>query len=334
MKSLLIFHFLLFFNIVNAQTIYALLISDTDAFGIGTSVAQNHQMLKQQLEKLEIQTGIKLIRYELQADKVRPSEILKIISALKTTDQDIIWFHYSGHGINNGVNEWPRFLLPGEPSLSLDVVHKMLKKKPHQLLLSFADCCNIGSKLDIKEDDLWGVSAKSYGANEVLRQLLTENKSDIIVSGSKLGHPARYFQSSGGIFTMSLLDALEKCSNNGCYSWEYVLEETRKSTLETSKIFGIEQNLQIKIENNPPPSDFETKIENGFDIYILKNGDTCIGVARKFILSRKWAKEDDPNFRDMSIKFMKVIIDDNKIPEPRKVKPGDKMKVRVEYEFK
>jgi len=337
MKKIFVFSCLLLCNTIFAQTIHVLLVSDTNAYGIGPSVAQNHKMLKQRFEKIKIQTGLEVKIHELLGNQVRPNEIVKKINALTTKDKDILWFHYSGHGVNNGVNEWPRFMLPGENTISLDEVHRMLKKKPHQLLLSIADCCNIGSDMSVKGAQPEVISARTTERTEMLKNLFVKSEGDIIVSGSKPGNPARYFQSSGGIFTVSLMDILEKCGNNGCYSWDYVLEETRKATLETSRIFGIEQNIQIEIEdettNNGTAIDNAetTKIVGNYEPYIVKRADTCFGIAQKFLLDRNLVKKTDKDFVNIVIRFMNVITADNNILDPTSINPGDNLKIRRDY---
>lgn len=217
---------------------------------------------------------------------------------------DIIFFHYSGHGVNSTTDQWPRFLI-NDPyrEASLGQIHGILKQKNPRLLICLADCCNTYSgRGNLPSTTLIASKSILPSKNACLDNLFLEAHGSIIASGSKPGHPSYYETQMGGYFTSAFFYALFEANQQGGMvgDWKQILEKTNLNTqhltAEVERKQYPQYNLQVHKELTPQgalslPSAFEAFHHE------IKANETLYQISNKYQVSieeiKKWNRLKD-----------------------------------------
>lgn len=282
---------------IEAQQIHAILVSDTSDPSIGDGCQRNHDFMIEKLRMIANKADLTFKLTEITDYQVNTKKILGVINKLKVDQNDVVWFYYSGHGINSSKDRWPRLLIPGRQKLPLSDLHEQLKSKDPRLLLTIGDCCNFtinGVPLEA------GLSSKAPFLSENCERLFKEASGAILASGSSPNQASNYFDNIGGIFTSSLIDALKESlqgENGDKADWGAVFQRSVQLTRDLATVFdkpqkpqfiGTEQILYEPILanfNNVYASESLLKETNNLDQvqHKVKAGETLNKIAKKYL---------------------------------------------------
>ena len=161
------------------------------------------------------------------------SKITQILNQLPITADDVVWFHYSGHGRN--YDTWPQ---TAEQKVPLTWVYRQLKQTKARLTLTCFDACTFGRpKHKPVETNKISVATR-------WNFLFKHSKGHIRICSSKSGMLAYGNNETGGIFTNSFKDAMY---NSKLDTWEEILNETLKKTKSTAKYLGKRQEAKYEL---------------------------------------------------------------------------------------
>ena len=255
--------FILFFSVafstsLPGQSIHLVLVSDTDDYSIGEGCEMNEGRIERQLSSIGESCGMDVKVYHNKSHTFSVEAIEHTLQHIKITKNDVIWFYYSGHGINASQSEWPKLLIDGT-TLRLTEVHRNLLGMGARLTITTGDCCNIGTPRSVASNRApvySGVGAR--GADEQIKKqnyskLFKQAEGEIIMSGSRIGEYARYSDALGGFFTLGLCETLYNAGNNAQVdrtSWEQILNDTYDYTLQSTTDMQAPQHPQYKIDIN------------------------------------------------------------------------------------
>jgi hypothetical protein len=262
MKKLL--HFLFFFFIlviqVSAQSFHLIIVSDTKDAMIGESCKTNSRRIMKEFHEVACLLEIPLITYLLEEENASISKIKETLKTIKTSQNDICIFYYSGHGVSDAASQYPKILLKGQ-TLPLSFIHSELKQKINRLTISMADCCNaVGASSAVttfkSEDSLLksiyfdNKLATDTEKKENYKQLFLQTKGDIVMSGSIKGQSSYMQDKYGGFFTDSFISSfyyLARSTKKNQINWQNLLLMTREMTYRNSRAAERTQIAQFLI---------------------------------------------------------------------------------------
>lgn len=144
---------------------------------------------------------------------------------------DVIWYYYSGHGIN--YNEWPQ---SDQGAVPLTWVNSLLRASNARLTITMYDCCNYSDPVRYyAKDNRYTTLRINY-----LPFLLLYSKGNIMASSSSSGEFSFGASEVGGIFTCSFRDAFKHKP-----TWEEVFSSTKEITITTAQAKGRVQHPKV-----------------------------------------------------------------------------------------
>ncbi|MEO1518117.1 MAG: caspase family protein [Bacteroidota bacterium] len=206
---------LAFGSTVDAATLHAIIITDTDP-RIGSTKD------KVLIDDLVTQIGrIANMTVNKQVFDKANNEYLSAIQELNPGEDDVVWIYYSGHGRNSG-DGWPQFT-NGEYKYKLTSIRNMLSSKDARLNLVMYDCCNHGATMTADP----GIRLTPAALDILFRS----SRGTIVASGSSPGKYGHGSPQIGGFFTVSFIKALYEVSPaDGNDLWKVVFEKAKTST--------------------------------------------------------------------------------------------------------
>lgn len=233
-----LFYLLIFFHysLIGGQ-IHGILLIDTEAEDIGTSMGQNSLLIKDFLLEIAKYTGYPTKIVELVGVNLKAASIKKVLDELRIEKEDLVFFYYCGHGFRTSSKEdpWPYFYLSGENSyVDFDRIKHRLEEKNPRFLLAIADCCN---------NIVTFITPKSYmmpmgkGSHERkitnMRALFQSHPQWVVASSAIPGEIAWAYVGKGSVFTLAFLDVFhDEVKNHQNVSWEVIFERTREQIEE------------------------------------------------------------------------------------------------------
>lgn len=230
-----------------AQSIHFIIVTKDDALG---SVKDKATMLTE-IEKIGRQTGMQVKLYEYLKQDTNIGEAIRRVHQ-EAQSEDVVWFYYSGDGINSG-DGWGTFS-NSAGRFDMTEVHNLMNNISCRLKITMYDASNVGmtnqcfnesviSNTEITPVDL--KNAPNVESNKLSLFKYTEGSIKVISSSDNLY--AYSHDSVGGFFTNVFLDAVDK----GYHSWVDVLEESRRVTNRLCVENGLpEQNPKFEIYTN------------------------------------------------------------------------------------
>lgn len=211
-----------------ARDLYAFVGADTLST-IKDSCEQDSARITKALTAIAGLTNLNL-QLTVQAGKqLTPNALGQWLEKIKPGSDDVIYFHFSGHGhrATHKETRWPSmFFFSKKAHVSLKKVIKKIKKKGARLSIIFCDCCNnipemrkLTPKNPIVIPD-FDVSKEIVG----LSKLFCQTKGTIIASASAPGGLA-WSTSKGGIFTNAYLYFLQIEILKDRPKWKHIFKE-------------------------------------------------------------------------------------------------------------
>lgn len=234
-----------------AQTFHLVMVGDTEDIDIGVSCDRDIDRISSESNTISQSIGYQLNRIIFKDEKFDPELIKKTLQELKCGREDILYFHYSGHGFRNEntSTEWPDMNFKEKGALALIDVIKIVQEKPARLRMVFADCCNqfSGTVQNPTFQTIPSVSLAESTQNR--RKLFTEEACFIVASGSQPGQFSYATYEDGGHFTNSFLESLQYtvfATYNA--NWQNVMQDTQLRTKTKAWKEYNKQFPQYKIE--------------------------------------------------------------------------------------
>lgn len=232
--TLFLFCFTLFLrqNSVEAANLHAIIVCDTQADTIGTSVEADLLRVQQEIVKISQNTGLETKLKIFQKNQVN-DHILSYLDQQTVAADDVVFFFFSGHGYrteSKGANFWPNlYFTPIKRGVDFyQVTQSIVEKKP-RLLIAIADCCNNILNEEyapplLKKSGL-ALRAQSKNYTKINYQhLFLKKKGVILVSSSEPGEFS-WATKSGGLYTLAFFEALNKEVNaSHLPEWSVILD--------------------------------------------------------------------------------------------------------------
>ena len=202
---------------VGGGTIHFIVFADTEDASVGTSCSQTLKYLQGnflvKLRRYIDDMDTKSYIYEGN-DNFTRSKLNATIASLSTSSNDVILFYYTGHGFNNGSNDYPTLTL-GRDGEELDLrkkelldVYNTLRNKSHRLLVVMAEACN-------KQASGTGISDNSPFEDDGSKfRALLSSSGDYMICSSKKGQASYSQAGSMGVFSRSFADAMDEIASD------------------------------------------------------------------------------------------------------------------------
>lgn len=234
---------------VGAGTIHFIVFADTEDSSIGTSCNQTVKYLQGnmlvKLRRYIDDKDVKSYIYEGNGNFTR-SKLNTTLASLSTSSNDVIFFYYTGHGFNNGANDYPTLTL-GKDGEDLSYrkkelldVYNTLRAKNHKLLVVMAEACN-------KQASGSSISDNSPFEDDGARfRSLFSASGDYMISSSKKGQASYSQAGSMGLFSRSFADAMSEMmagTTAATVSWPALFRLISQKTVQRA--------VQLKINQNP-----------------------------------------------------------------------------------
>jgi len=214
-----------------AQTLHALLIADTKDGRIGTSCLKDLTDMNTKLGGVADSIGYLYHPIIVSGQRFGRAALDSVVAQLQCTPQDIVFYHYAGHGYTTQgrPNLFPLMLLKDNTQLGLDEIHLRLKDKKPRLCITLGDCCSELSPIEIPpyvKPLTRGIDTKKDA--DILAKLFVETQGDILICSTQSGELAGGFPTYGGFYTYAWIDALSQAhGNSDNISWDAFLKDSK-----------------------------------------------------------------------------------------------------------
>lgn len=216
-----------------AQKFHLVMVGDTADESIGVSCDRDIDRISSEANTIARSIGYTLNRVIIKDDKFDPTVLKNAIKSIVCGKEDIIYFHYSGHGKRNENTEtyWPDLDFKEKGALPLSKINDLIGAKSARLKLIVADCCNqfSGTVVPVTFQAIPTLSATDAQNNR--KKLFAEASHFIVSSGSQPGQFSYGTYEDGGYFTNSLLEALQySIVATNSASWESIFKDAQRRT--------------------------------------------------------------------------------------------------------
>lgn len=229
-------------QLCHAQSFYAVLVADTKDPSLGASCEKDLQEMSGTLRHIS-----KKIEYNYQEiicnqDKFGKGGIQDAISKIQCKPEDIIFFYYTGHGINTNAEKsnFPILYLKDE-NLELETVHRLLKEKKPRFCLTLGDCCNnlLAGTRSMRTARPVVRGIRVTDDTQIARKLFLEANGDLLISSARKGERATAHPNEGSFYSNTWIQALAYAEDHNTHvSWETLLADA-------------ENRLQASLKNLP-----------------------------------------------------------------------------------
>ena len=160
---------------------------------------------------------------------------------------DIIVFHWAGHGHGSPGAKWPYLDTIAKTTDFKQVIEILNSKNPRQMI-ALADCCN-APLINTRDKYAPRHLRRNLFFPDSIKKMFIRPEIKIIASGSQTGQFASGTNSLGGYFTYNFITTLEEAllnENNPDSVWEKVMQTTRQRVL-----FDTQNKQTPQYEINP-----------------------------------------------------------------------------------
>lgn len=205
---------------VEASTIHLIMVYETEDANIGATA--DATLMKAQVSNIAQITNMEVRVHEFDR---RDSQIAGFLTSFRAGQDDVVWFHYSGHGANAG-NGWPQYT-DGTSRYPQTEVHELLMRCGARLSITMYDACNIGPT-----EDAWA-RTNSMPGNQ-LTMLFKKASGDILISSASDAEYSWGSPQTGGFATTSLTRAINQVDftpqDTPRTLWTKVLNKMKRET--------------------------------------------------------------------------------------------------------
>jgi hypothetical protein len=229
-------------QMVQAQTIHAILCGATKVADIGKGCQSSLTLMENALTYVGTQTGMQVEFTFLSGDEFRKDNILEAIEDLKVGDDDVIFFYSTSHGFNYNNNPSKFTFIGAHPNkiemtrselenfgLSLEMeVYQPLLTKNARLTIAMAEACN--TVVDMPAPSTY--NAMNVNIQKRLKELFLEAKGSAISTSSRVDQRSWTDPEKGGIYTNMFIEAMnEVIGSKEKAEWDAVFNKTETLTM-------------------------------------------------------------------------------------------------------
>ena len=226
-------------------TFHFIYFSDTNDSEVGKSSEEaNRYFINNFIPLIQKHTGMAIKKYICYGSDFARSKLNGVLSSLSTNSDDVIFFYYTGHGYNNGTNDFPVLTLGlrsddiNTRTKSLLSIYNTLRAKPHRLLFVGAEACNaVYQTRQVKGNYTAGYDVFE-GENTKIRTLFRESSGDYLISSSKKGQKSFCPLGGLGYFSLAFRDALD--SRSGGTTWSSFLNSVSEKAMDYADRYAAE----------------------------------------------------------------------------------------------
>jgi hypothetical protein len=218
------------------HTIFA---ADTLDSNIGSSVQADLNKLNEFAQRVVQGTGMVQDSIVLTGESLTKEAVVETVKKLSVNPQDVIYFHFSGHGVNTQTgSKWPALVTKGKQLVEFDWIVSALKQKKPRLLIAMADACNNYPTIRAVARALVIEPIKQ-------NRLFTDYKGYIVGSAASPGQWAQG-KVDGGFLTLSLIESMHEAEQaaRGASTWKSVVENTSNKT----RGLNMQQTPQFEVQ--------------------------------------------------------------------------------------
>jgi len=218
--------------------------ADTLDPSIGSSVQADLNKLNEFAQHIVQSTGMVQDSIILTGESLTKEAVIEAVKKLSVNPQDVIYFHFSGHGVNLQTgSKWPALVTKGKQLVEFDWIVTALKQKKPRLLIAMADACN-------NYPSIRGVMRSLVIEPIKQSKLFADYKGYIVGSAASPGQWAQG-KVDGGFLTLSFLESMyeseqttQGVSAQGTSTWKSVIENTSKRT----RSLNMQQTPQFEVQ--------------------------------------------------------------------------------------
>ncbi len=250
-------------------TMYLLIVADIGDESIGIDCTKDYQNLVSTYSKIAAQIGVRLDTLSIMGPRYSKSNVEKALKNLHPAGNDIVIFHYTGHGFNTDLpdKKFPNIFLQTSkkyksedlPKISLNIedVYQTIINKGARLNFVFSDCCNniLGSKP--KKSDIDPNRGGVLDINpEKCKTLFIDQQASVLATAAQKGELSRSNETVGGYFTSNFVTQLNELLSPVYnpyvkITWDGILGKTKEVTLQKLRRCYDEDAINCKCVMNP-----------------------------------------------------------------------------------
>lgn len=201
------------------------------------------------------QTGLTLRLRTLPGRNLSESAARSVLQGLSPNPEDVVYFIYTGHGVNLGDSHWPTFTFSNGDLFGFEEVLATLELKPQRLLILMADCCNNIVHVGRVTPDPFE-SAQNALTTVNFQSLFLDFRGTIAASSSSPGQPSLAISGEGGLFLNIFMDDfLTSAGRVPGLAWQHVLATTADDVQKFAAEFGETQEPQFTINTEQVAAD-------------------------------------------------------------------------------
>lgn len=224
--SLLLASILFTSPLCQAQSFYAVLVADTKDPSLGASCEKDLEEMSGTLRNISKKIEYNYRELICHQDKFGKGGIQEAISKIQCKPEDIIFFYYTGHGINAEKSKFPILYLKDE-NMELETVHRLLKEKKPRFCLTLGDCCNkllAGTRPRTAKPVVRGIRVTED--TKIARALFLDANGDLLISSAMKGEQATAHPHDGSFYSNTWMQALAYAEGHNAHvSWETLLTD-------------------------------------------------------------------------------------------------------------
>ena len=247
----------------SAQRIHEILFCNTIDSSIGKSVEVDNDRALDEIGCIGGYIGYEVVEYVYQGKDCTRQNLMNVLNSLNCSNQDIVFFYYSGHGVHANTNyedKLPQMCMNTNIQNQFVAVHEVdeiLAKKNPKLRIIMTDCCNSIDQSGIVQPKEGlamerGITVIKGNDQANYRKLFAEPRGSVIVTSSKLGQSSLGNDVLGGWFSYVFWNLLLKeCTNSTTTpTWNSLMEKAQKNTLEMTARVSHDQEPYYVIDLN------------------------------------------------------------------------------------
>jgi hypothetical protein len=229
---------------LSAQTFHALIFVNEKESGREIDRIADMYNMKIFFREIANQIGYSYNLKSNSDNEFTANEVDREIINLNVQENDIVVFYYSGHGYNQGNDQWPTLDLKDKRYWVSDIMKKLNENtRKAKMVWLIADCCNNG----LNNAQLPGYSFNPISSDNMKELFIRfSGRKTIIMSASREGQYSWSDLKQGALFGISLRSAIYSCADNSNNkpTWNSINQKARELTLKAS---GNKQEPQFKI---------------------------------------------------------------------------------------
>jgi hypothetical protein len=285
-KNALLMLAFLFSTLAEAQTLHAFIVSDDTDPKIGAVVDAPH--MEAQMQKIAEQAGLTLSLKSFKKSQTSAATMTAAVKNLICTDQDVVFFYYTGHGANAENSNFPLFLLDNT-KYSMDWVEEKIKAKNPRLFIALYDACNYTSTPPPPGSGLASRVVNPLAKQANYQKLFKYTSGSIKIASNTKGYKKWSYgdEVDGGIFTRNFTDVLNAAVNGDSQycTWENIKKAVTSITIERTT------NIRMRGTNEIGPTQEPYIILS--NVTYMQRAPASIGITPNSIEEIKAARNPD-----------------------------------------